>query len=202
MLTMPGLFNVENALGVIVAAVKLGIPKEYIHSGLLRARSNGRMELYASEDKKILAIVDYAHNKLSFEKLFSSMREEYPDYGITAVFGCPGKKALTRRRDLGTVAGQYAKKVYLAAEDPGYEPVEDISRDIAQYVEAEGCPYEMIEDRGDAIKAAIESAEGKTLLLITGKGGETRQKYGSDYLDCPSDVEYVLRYLDEYNKRQ
>ena len=201
MLTMPGLFNVENALGVIAAAVKMGIPKEYIHSGLLRARSSGRMELYASADKKILAIVDYAHNKLSFEKLFSSMKEEYPDYEIVSIFGCPGKKALTRRRDLGTVAGQYSKKVYLAAEDPGYEPVEDISRDIAQYVEACGCPYEMIEDRGEAIKAAIESAEGKTLLLVTGKGGETRQKYGSDYLDCPSDVEYVIKYLDEYNKR-
>lgn len=201
-LTMPGLFNVENALGVIAAAVKLGIPKEYIHSGLMRARSSGRMELYASEDKKILAIVDYAHNKLSFEKLFSSMREEYPEYGIVSIFGCPGKKALTRRRDLGTIAGQYSKKVYLAAEDPGYEPVEDISKDIAQYVEAQGCPYEMIEDRGEAIRAAIESAEGKTLLLITGKGGETRQKYGSEYLDCPSDVEYVLRYLEEYNNRQ
>lgn len=201
MLTMPGLFNVENALGVIVAAVKLGIPKEYIHSGLLRARSSGRMELYASEDKKILAIVDYAHNKLSFEKLFSSMKEEYPDYAIEAIFGCPGKKALIRRRDLGTVAGQYSRKVYLTAEDPGYEPVEDISKDIAQYVDAQGCPYEMIEDRGEAIRTAIEKAEGKTLLLITGKGGETRQKYGSEYLDCPSDVEYVLKYLDEYNKR-
>lgn len=200
-LTMPGLFNVENALGVIAAAVKLGIPREYIHSGLLRARSSGRMELYASKDKKILAIVDYAHNKLSFEKLFSSMKEEYPDYAIVSIFGCPGKKALVRRRDLGTVAGQYSKKVYLAAEDPGYEPVEDISKDIAQYVAAQGCPYEMIEDRGEAIKAAIDSAEGKTLLLITGKGGETRQKYGNEYLDCPSDVEYVLRYLDEYNKR-
>ena len=202
MLTMPGLFNVENALGVIAAAVKLKIPKEYIHSGLLRARSSGRMEMYASEDQKIIAIVDYAHNKLSFEKLFSSMREEYPDYGIVSIFGCPGKKALIRRRDLGIVAGRYSKKVYLAAEDPGYEPVEDISKDIAQYVEAEGCPYEMIEDRGEAIKAAIESAEGRTLLLITGKGGETRQKYGSDYLDCPSDVEYVLKYLDEYNARK
>ena len=160
------------------------------------------MEKYASEDQKIIAIVDYAHNKLSFEKLFSSMREEYPDYGIVSIFGCPGKKALIRRRDLGIVAGRYSKKVYLAAEDPGYEPVEDISKDIAQYVEAEGCPYEMIEDRGEAIKAAIESAEGRTLLLITGKGGETRQKYGSDYLDCPSDVEYVLKYLDEYNARK
>lgn len=201
-LTMPGLFNVENALGVIAAAVKFDIPKEYIHSGLLRARSSGRMELYASQDKNILAIVDYAHNKLSFEKLFSSMREEYPDYAIVSIFGCPGKKALIRRRDLGTVAGQYSKKVYLAAEDPGYEPVEDISKDIAQYVEAQNCPYEMIEDRGEAIKAAIESAEGKTLLLVTGKGGETRQKYGSEYLDCPSDVEYVKKYLAEYDARQ
>ena len=199
-LTMPGLFNVENALGVIASAVKIGIPKEYIHSGLLRARSSGRMELYASEDKNILAIVDYAHNKLSFEKLFSSMREEYPEYGIVAVFGCPGKKALIRRRDLGTVAGQYSKKVYLTAEDPGYEPVEDISKDIAQYVEAQNCPYVMIEDRGDAIRDAIRTAEGKTLLLVTGKGGETRQKYGSQYIDCPSDVEYVIRYLKAYDE--
>lgn len=200
-LTMPGLFNVENALGVITAAVKLGIPREYIHSGLLRARSSGRMELYASRDKNIMAIVDYAHNKLSFEKLFSSMKEEYPDYSIISIFGCPGKKAFIRRRDLGTVAGKYSKKVYLAAEDPGYEPVEDISKEIAQYVEAQGCPYELIEDRGEAIKAAIESAEGKTLLLVTGKGGETRQKYGSEYIDCPSDVEYVEKYLAEYDLR-
>ena len=91
--------------------------------------------------------------------------------------------------------------MYLVAEDPGYEPVEDISKDIAQYIEEQSCPYEMIEDRGEAIKAAIESAEGKTLLLVTGKGGETRQKYGSDYIDCPSDVEYVLRYLKEYDRR-
>lgn len=201
-LTMPGLFNVENALGVIAAASALQIPREYIHSGLKRAKSSGRMELYASADKNVIAIVDYAHNKLSFEKLFSSMREEYPDYGIVSIFGCPGKKAYIRRRDLGTVAGQYARKVYLTAEDPGYEPVEDISKDIAQYVEAQNCPYEMIEDRGEAIRSAIESAEGKTLLLITGKGKETRQKYGSEYVDCPSDVDYVKKYLAEYDERQ
>ena len=130
------------------------------------------------------------------------MKEEYPDYGIVSIFGCPGKKAYIRRRDLGTVAGQYARKVYLTAEDPGYEPVEDISKDIAQYVEVQNCPYEMIEDRGEAIRSAIESAEGKTLLLITGKGKETRQKYGSEYVDCPSDVDYVKKYLAEYDQRQ
>ncbi len=199
-LTMPGLFNVENALAVIAASILAGIPKKYMHSGLYRARSSGRMELYASADKKLIAVVDYAHNKLSFDKLFSSTKDEYPDYKIVSIFGCPGKKAFIRRHDLGTIAGRYSKKVYLTAEDPGYEPVDDISRDIAQYVEAEGCPYAMIEDRGEAILAAMKEAEGKTILLITGKGNETRQKYGSEYLDCKSDVQYVKEFLAAYDR--
>lgn len=201
MLTMPGLFNVENALAAIAVAYEYEIPMEYIKSGLKRARSSGRMEFYPSKDNKIIAIVDYAHNKLSFEKLFDSIRKEYPTYKLCTIFGCPGKKSLARRHDLGTIAGMYSKKVYITAEDPGFEPVEDISKDIAQYVEAQGCPYVMIEDRGEAIKAAIEDVDEPTILLITGKGNETRQKYGSEYLDCPSDVEYTKKYLEEYNNR-
>ena len=203
-LTMPGLFNVENALAAIAGAILLDIPKEYMHSGLLRAKSSGRMETYTSKDGKIICVVDYAHNKLSFEKLFGSTKEEYPEHDIVAVFGCPGKKALLRRRDLGTVSGQYSRKVYLCAEDPGAEPVDDISRDIAQYVAAQNCPYEMIEDRGEAIRAAVEEAAALpkgSVLLITGKGNETRQKYGTQYLDCRSDVDYVLEVLAEYDAK-
>ena len=199
-LTMPGLFNVENALAAIAATYVFDIPLKYMQSGLFRARSSGRMESYVSDDKKVIAVVDYAHNKLSFDKLFSSTRKEYPDYDIVSIFGCPGKKALIRRHDLGTIAGMYSKKVYIVAEDPGAEPVEQISKDIAQYVEAQNCPYEMIEDRGEAIRKAILECTDKTILLITGKGNETRQKYGSEYLDCPSDVEYTKRYLEEYNQ--
>ncbi len=199
-LTMPGLFNVENALAAIAAAYVFDIPVKFMKSGLYRARSSGRMESYTSNDKKVIAVVDYAHNKLSFDKLFSSTRKEYPDYDIVSIFGCPGKKALVRRRDLGTIAGIYSKKVYLVAEDPGAEPVEQISKDIAQYVEAQNCPYEMIEDRGEAIRKAILECTDKTILLITGKGNETRQKYGAEYLDCPSDVEYTKRYMEEYNQ--
>ena len=199
-LTMPGLFNVENALAAISIAYALNIPLEFIHSGLKRARSSGRMELYASKDGKVIAIVDYAHNKLSFDKLFSSVMEEYPGYHIVAIFGCPGKKAFVRRRDLGLIAGEFSKKVYLVAEDPGYEPVEDISRDIAQYVEQKGCPYEMIEDRGEAISKAIHEATDNTVILITGKGNETRQKYGCEYLDYPSDVEFTVKYIKEYDE--
>lgn len=199
-LEMPGLFNVENALAAIAIAYAMEIPVEYMYSGLKRARSSGRMELYHSVDDKVVAIVDYAHNKLSFEKLFESTMEEYKGRRIVTIFGCPGKKAYIRRRDLGTVAGKYSDKIYLVAEDPGYEPVEDISKDIAQYVEAQGCPYEMIEDRGEAIKKAVLEVEEPTVILITGKGNETRQKYGCEYIDCPSDVEYTKRFIGEYDR--
>ena len=195
-LTVPGLFNVQNALAAIAAANVYGIPLEFIRSGLYRARSKGRMECFTSEDGKIVAIVDYAHNKLSFETLFSSMKEEYPDRAIISIFGCPGKKALVRRQDLGTIAGQYSKKVYLCAEDPGEEPVEEISKDIAQYV---ACPVEMIEDRGEAIRKAVADVDEPTILLITGKGDETRQKYGRTYVDCKSDIELTKEILAEYN---
>lgn len=199
-LEMPGLFNVENALAAIAIAYVMEIPVEYMYSGLKRARSSGRMELYHSRDHKVVAIVDYAHNKLSFDKLFSSIMEEYQGHRIVTIFGCPGKKAFIRRRDLGTIAGKFSNKVYLVAEDPGYEPVEQISKDIAQYVEAQGCPYEMIEDRGEAIGKAILEVTEPTVILITGKGNETRQKYGCEYLDCPSDVEFTKKFIAEYNR--
>lgn len=205
LLTMPGLFNVENALAAIAVAMNLNIPKAYMYEGLKKARSSGRMEIYHSEDKRIIAIVDYAHNKLSFEKLFESVKNEYNGRKIITIFGCPGKKAYLRRRDLGQVAGKNSDKIYLVAEDPGYEPVIEISNEIAKYVSEYMTNYEMIEDRGEAIKEAIDFASKnyeESILVITGKGNETRQKYGSEYLPCKSDVEYVKMYLNEYNKKE
>lgn len=199
-LTMPGLFNVDNALSVIAAAVLLGIPTEYIRSGLYRAKTSGRMELFTSKDKQRVAIVDFAHNKLSFEKLFSSARDEYPDYDVVAVFGCPGNKAYIRRQNMGTVAGQYAKKIYLTADDPANEAVEGICKEIAVYIEEQNCPYEIIEDRREAIRTAIEQADEKTVFLVTGKGNEKWIKYGNRHVEYESDVENVKEFLDEYDR--
>lgn len=50
-LTMPGLFNVENALAAISVCYALNIPVQFIYDGLKIARSSGRMELYSTKDK-------------------------------------------------------------------------------------------------------------------------------------------------------
>ena len=198
-LTMPGLFNVQNALAALAVCEALGIPEQYAFAGLMKARVPGRMEVYTNADEKVTAIVDYAHNRLSFETLFQSVREEYPGKRIVTVFGCPGFKAYDRRRDLGEVAGQYSDLTILTEEDPGEEPVEDICRDIAQYVEQEGGEYSIVPDRGEAIRQAVLSSAEPTIILLTGKGAETRQKRGIEYIDCPSDVDYAKKYLHEYD---
>ena len=195
-LTMPGLFNVENALAAIAVCQGLNIPEQAVYVGLMKARVPGRMEVYSNADDTVTAIVDYAHNRMSFETLFRSVQAEYPGRRIVTVFGCPGKKALDRRKDLGEVAGANSDFIILTEEDSGEEDTVSICREIAQYV---ACDYSIEPNRGEAIRRAILSCQSPTVLLITGKGAETRQKRGSEYIDTPSDVDYVHTYLQEYD---
>ena len=89
---------------------------------------------------------------------------------------------------------------YLTAEDPGPEPVLDICKEIASYIEQEHGVYQIIEDRGEAIRKAILENEN-VVVLITGKGNETRQKIGTTYVPCLTDTEYAIEALKEYDNR-
>lgn len=190
-ISMRGLFNVDNALAAVTITSCLGMPAEFIKRGLKKAYISGRMEFFKSRERGCGIIVDYAHNKMSFEALFRSVRAEMSYKKIFIVFGCPGGKAQNRRQELGEIAGRYADRIYLTEEDAGEEPVGDICREIARCIGENGCAYEIIEDRGEAIRAAVNAADSDTLILITGKGRETRQKRGTDYVETPSDVDYV-----------
>ncbi|MCI8436295.1 MAG: UDP-N-acetylmuramyl-tripeptide synthetase, partial [Lawsonibacter sp.] len=198
-LTMPGLFNVENALAAITVCEALGVPQRHIYAGLERARVPGRMEVYSNAGETVTAIVDYAHNRMSFETLFRSVQAEYPGRRIVTVFGCPGLKALDRRRDLGEISGKYSDLVVLTEEDSGEEDTLSICQEIAGHVAEQGCAYIIQPNRGEAIRQAILSCKEPSILLITGKGQETRQKRGREYVEVPTDVDYVHTFLREYD---
>ena len=197
-ITMPGFFNVSNALAAMAMCQILEVPEEYVRSGLRRARAAGRMQVYESRDRQVVVLVDYAHNRMSFDALYRSSKLEYPDYERISIFGCPGNKAYLRRKDLGELSGQNCAFVYITEEDSGEEPFEHIAADIAQYVT---CPHLILEDRGECIRRAILEGTGKRLILLTGKGEETRMKRGTAYVDHPSDVEFVQKYLKEYDEK-
>lgn len=197
---MPGIFNVENALAAIALARELDIPITHIREGVLAARCSGRMEVFTSKDGKIISIVDYAHNKLSFENIFKSVKSEYPDRRIVVLFGSTGGKAIDRRKDLGEIAGEMADKIYLTTEDPGEEPAIDIINDIYKYASKFGKPIEIIEDRREAIWQALSDNKEESVYLILGKGAEKSIKMGNGYIDYESDIEIVKEYIKIYDK--
>ena len=168
---------------------------EHIKSGLAKSKSPGRMEVFYSKDGKRIAIVDYAHNKLSYERFFETINDEFPGRKMMIVFGCPGLKALARREELGTIAGKNCSYSIITEEDYGEEDVNKICEEIAVHVAAAGGEYEIITDRVEAIKKAISLMDDDTILFLPGKGRETREKRGNAYIDTPSDVDVVEKYL-------
>ena len=190
-----GTINVENALAAISLSALLGIPVEYMKNGLAKANSPGRMEVFYSEDGKRIAIVDYAHNKLSYEKFFETIKDEFPGKKMLIVFGCPGGKAFARREELGTIAGRNCTYSIITEEDYGEEDVNKICREIAGFVEAAGGKWEIITDRVEAIKKAITLMDDDTILFLPGKGRETREKRGIQYIDTPSDADVVIEFM-------
>ena len=200
-LGIPGLFNVDNALAAIAMATIMGVPEDAILKGLAELRVPGRMEVVKNSDASTIAIVDYAHNKLSFEALFKSVKEEYPDRLVVSVFGAPGDKALERRQQLPEAAAPYSDLIIYTEEDPAHEKVEDICATLAANTPA-GTQYEIICDREKAIAFGVDFARNawmqsskKTILLLLAKGDETRQHRGDEYPEVKSDLQIARELL-------
>ena len=201
-IAMPGRFNVSNALAVIGSANLMGLPPDAVKEGLKDAKVGGRMEVYTSKDKKIVCIVDYAHNHLSFSALLDSVIEEYPDRkdNILSVFGADGGKAFERRQELGELAGKRTRRAFITADHPGPEPFDKISNEIGEYVTKAGGEFEIHEIRGDAIRAAIMWAKEPSVILIMGHGTQENQYYWGEYYPIISDPDNVRVWLGEYDR--
>lgn len=199
-LAMPGKFNIENAVAAIAAATVYGVPVSCMKKALESTKVPGRMETFFSSDKQLCCIVDFAHNRLSFEKLYDAAYQEYRSYKkIITVFGCPGGKALNRRRELGILAGLFSDYVFLTSDDPGTETVEQICDELKSYVEMTDCPCGCVPDRETAIRLAVQKGREfgeRTLILFLGRGTERCQRIGNRLIPGRTDSEMVQEALE------
>jgi UDP-N-acetylmuramoyl-L-alanyl-D-glutamate--2,6-diaminopimelate ligase len=197
---MPGLFNVDNALAAIAMCELAGVDDELIAAGLAHVRVPGRMELIETSNPSVCALVDYAHNKLSYQRFFASVREEFAGRKIIALFGAPGDKAQERRRELPREASKWADLIIYTEEDPAHERTEDICAELASNT-PEGQDFEVICDRPAAIARATEAAfaakEGAVVCLLA-KGDETRQHEGDRFVPCETDGAIFEREVAKY----
>ncbi|MBQ4575421.1 MAG: UDP-N-acetylmuramoyl-L-alanyl-D-glutamate--2,6-diaminopimelate ligase [Clostridia bacterium] len=172
-LRIPGVYNVYNALAAVAASRIIGIPMEVILQSLSSAVVKGRFEMVRALPN-VTMIIDYAHNDLSLRSVLETIRRYHPKR-LICLFGSVGGKSHMRREELGRAAGELCDYCIITSDNPDYEEPMEIMKGIEKGILPTGCRYKMIEDRTDAVKAAVEGALAGDVILFAGKGHEDYQ---------------------------
>lgn len=183
--SVPGKFSVFNALCAISVSLTLGIGFEHIESALKNVKVIGRIEPVEHKGLKAPVIIDYAHNAMSLESLFTAVKAYNPKR-IICVFGCGGNRSKLRRYEMGEISGKFADLSIITADNSRFEELDDIISDILIGMHKTDGKYEIVKDRREAIYRAIDLSEEGDIVLLAGKGQET-------YLD----VKGVKTHFDE-----
>ena len=173
-LTLPGRFNVYNALAALQSVRCLGFDPEKAGKILAKLRVRGRMERVAAGEG-ISCYIDYAHNAMSLQEVLSTLRLYRPER-ILLVFGCGGDRAGSRRTKMGRVAGKFVDLTIITSDNPRWEDPERIIGEIVDGIRETNGRYRVIQDRAEAIRLAAELTQPGDVLLIAGKGHENYQE--------------------------
>ncbi len=170
--TLPGRFNVLNALGAVVVARELGVEGAAIVDGLARAeRVPGRFEP-VDEGQPFAVFVDYSHKPDALEAVLRTARG-LTEGRLIVVFGAGGDRDRGKRPLMGRAAAELADVAIITSDNPRNEDPEAIMAEIA-----EGAPdAERVVDRREAIERAVAMAGAGDVVVVAGKGHERYQEF-------------------------
>ncbi len=194
-LGIPGEFSVYNALTAISCCIGLGISVSDIAKGLAEAEGvKGRIEVVKT-NKDYTVIIDYAHTPDGILNIINAIRG-FAKGRVITLFGCGGDRDRTKRPIMGKVAGELSDFCIVTSDNPRSETPSEIIKDILPGIDETHCPYEIIENRFDAIEYALDHAQKDDIILLAGKGHETYQIL-KDRTIVFDEREIVLKLLDD-----
>ncbi len=190
-----GLFNVYNVLASITLSRAFGVPLRDIQNALRDLPPiGGRVEKFETSpdaSKQITAVVDYAHTPDSLKQLY----EAFTDKPKVCVLGNTGGGRDTwKRPEMGAIAEKYCDRIILTNEDPYDEDPLKIVEEMKKGM-SETAPVEIIMDRREAIKKALEITGDGGYTIISGKGTDPYIMGPNDTKEVWSDAEVVRELL-------
>ena len=190
-LPLVGIFNLSNAIAAYNSVKCLSFSDDQIIPCLAKlSPPPGRMQQLANSN----IWIDYAHTPDALDNALSTLRMHYPEFNIRVIFGCGGDRDKGKRQMMGKIASERADSIILTNDNPRSEDPQAIIDDILAGTKVEN-DVQIILDRGDAIRSAIQSLGEEEALLIAGKGHETTQVISSKTLPF-SDIEVALNALN------
>ena len=108
------------------------------------------------------------------------------------VFGCGGDRDRGKRPIMGKIAGTLADLAVVTSDNPRTEDPEAIIAEVMAGV-PQGSPHLRVADRREAIRQTLAEAHSGDTVLLAGKGHETYQVIGKEYL--PFDEKEIVAEL-------
>ena len=178
-LSIPGLFNVYNALGVMAVGLSLGIPLADCADAMGSAKGvKGRMELVPS-DGDYAILIDYAHKPDALEKALKTLRPVTKGR-LIVLFGCGGDRDHLKRPIMGAIAAELADLCVVTSDNPRTEDPRAIIDDILEGMKGSRTTVQVIPDRAEAIAWVLDKAQSGDVILLAGKGHEDYQVVGKE----------------------
>ncbi|BDR56021.1 UDP-N-acetylmuramyl-tripeptide synthetase [Xylocopilactobacillus apis] len=190
-ISMPGIFNVINAVGAIISSTLLGANRHEAFLGIKDVRVPGRLEVLDLKEHGTV-VVDFAHNKLSLTATLNFIKSKFPNAKISVVTGSAGDKGINRRSDMGEVLNDLADRVYLTTDDPDFEEASDIAEEMRSYITNDQVEVSYVEDREEAIKKAVLNNGPEDVVLLAGKGADKYMIVRGQKLPYAGDKEIAL----------
>jgi UDP-N-acetylmuramoyl-L-alanyl-D-glutamate--2,6-diaminopimelate ligase len=183
--TLPGPFNVANALAAIVALVEVGVGLASAVAGVAACPGvPGRLErVEAGQDFTVL--IDYSHKPGAVEAVLRGLRPVTVG-SLAIVLGCGGDRDRAKRPLMGAAAASLAETAIFTSDNPRSEDPLAILAEMLDGVLAvpqQDRAHVIIEpDRAAAIGLAIEQAGKGDVVLVAGKGHERGQYVGGSVI--------------------
>ena len=191
---MAGYFNIYNLCAAMLTLFALGYKFNEFKERILDIKVSGRLELI-DKGQNFYVMVDYAHTPNGITKLLEYVRL-LPIKRSIVVIGQAGERDPYKRKDVGYIVCSNCDKAVFTYEDPRSEDPRDIIEDMLERVKGKYDNYEIIIDRHEAIKSAINMAREGDMVMILGKGNETYEKL-KDKVIYFNDIEEANNALDE-----
>ena len=196
---IPGRFSVYNSLCATSVALTLGVDFTDVLDAISKSKGvKGRIEVVPTPNQNYTVIIDYAHSPDGLENIISSLKE-IANGRVVTVFGCGGDRDRTKRPKMGKIAAELSDFCVVTSDNPRSENPSAIIEDILEGMKDTTTPYEVVENRKEAIAWAMKNAQPNDIILLAGKGHETYQilPTGTIHFD---EREAVAEVLEELNK--
>jgi UDP-N-acetylmuramoyl-L-alanyl-D-glutamate--2,6-diaminopimelate ligase len=179
-----GEFNLYNALAAVEVCIALPLQMNDIIAGLRDVENiPGRMERILVKQPYI-ALVDFAHTPNALRNVLLTCKKMLDSHGrLIAVFGSAGLRDREKRVLMAEIGMEIADVVFLTAEDPRTESLDDILATMAaacvEHGGIEGETFYRVPDRGEALHRACALAKPGDVVIACGKGHEQSMCFGT-----------------------